>query len=179
MDLEDEPSCEEAGTLAYTLVDELVDQREKIHFCDISWEDRLESIADIDCDALDAYPSVKMDSFSRIILHEMTHYSTVGPETSLQEKIKDGVNADDQVAYDPDRTHGLIHQDEDPVGAVMNADSYAWMSLDAYVSRICATDPSGDNWQTFFKEGEFCAIFGLSVVRILTFHRSSRLRSRR
>ncbi|XP_014551417.1 hypothetical protein COCVIDRAFT_42284 [Bipolaris victoriae FI3] len=152
-DIPNASNCD-GDTYAYTLVDEPVDQREKIHFCDITWTGRLESIADIDCDALDPYPSVKMDSISRIILHEWTHYSSVGPETSLMDTIQDRVNGDGFSAYEPERTHGLIDpdQDDDPVGASLNADNYAWMALDAYVSRICATDPSGDNWQTFFTE---------------------------
>jgi hypothetical protein len=146
-----EDDCTIEGTLAYTLVDTL-DNREKIHFCDPAWT--RPSVADVDCGALDPYPSTKMDSFSRIALHEMMHYSTVGPPSSLGEQIKDGVNADDEPAYDPPRTHGLVDvdQDDNPVLAEQNADSYAWMALDAYVSRICATDPSGDNWATFFQE---------------------------
>ncbi|EMD66494.1 hypothetical protein COCSADRAFT_353794 [Bipolaris sorokiniana ND90Pr] len=152
-DIPNASNCD-GRTYAYTLVDEPVDQQEKIHFCDITWTGRLESIADIDCGALDPYPSVKMDSISRIILHEWTHYSSVGPKTSLEDKIQDRLNDDGVSAYEPDRTHGLIdpEQDDDPVGASLNADNYAWMALDAYVSRICATDPSGDNWQTFFTE---------------------------
>jgi hypothetical protein len=141
--------CTNDDTWAYTLKDD-VDQREKIHFCDISW-DLPARTADVvaDCSALDEYPSDKMDALARVALHEMTHYSTVGPAT-FGRQIADVPNADGEPAYEPDRTHGLIHQDENPVAAEVNADSYAWMSLDAWVSRICAEDPSGNNWQTYF-----------------------------
>ncbi|KAL1794237.1 hypothetical protein ACET3X_007658 [Alternaria dauci] len=154
VDIPNAPQCGAEGTLAYTLKDTAVDQLEKIHFCDISWTGRLYSAADIDCGSLDAYPSEKMDSFSRIILHEMTHYEAVGEGSSLQDVIQDRQNQDSGNAYGTERTHGLIDvdQDDDPEAAVRNADNYAWMALDAWISRICATDRSGDSWQTFFTQ---------------------------
>lgn len=83
-----------------------------------------------------------MDSFSRIVLHEMTHYSSVGPETSLGLQIKDVRNADGTPAYNPSRAHGLLapDQDDNPAVTEINADSYAWMSVDAWVSRLCEAD---------------------------------------
>ena len=95
-----------------------------------------------------------MDSFSRIALHEMTHYSSVGPATSLAQQIKDVLNKDEERAYDPLRVHGLLdpEQDDNPAVTEINADSYAWMSLDAWISRNCAADPTGNNWASFFTQ---------------------------
>ncbi|KAL9003553.1 MAG: hypothetical protein Q9188_003594 [Gyalolechia gomerana] len=95
-----------------------------------------------------------MDAFSRIALHEMTHYSSVGPQTSLEQQIKDVKNADDEGAYDPLRVHGLLdpEQDDNPVPTETNADSYAWMSLDAWISRKCAEDADGNNWASYFTQ---------------------------
>ncbi|KAI9663191.1 MAG: hypothetical protein M1821_008239 [Bathelium mastoideum] len=146
-----EADCTDEGTLAYTLTDE-VDDREKMHFCDLSWTRG--SASDVDCASLDAYPSTKMDSFSRIALHEMMHYSSVGPQTSLAAQIGDSKNADSQPAYDPPRVHGLLDpaQDDNPVLTERNADSYAWMSLDAWISRNCAPDAGGNDWASFFTQ---------------------------
>jgi hypothetical protein len=145
------PDCSDEDTLAYTDTDPL-DDREKIHFCPQSWA--YPSAADVDCGALDPYPSTKMDSFSRIALHEMLHYSTVGPATSLGDTIGDVKNEDGLYAYEPPRTHGLIdeNQDDQPGLPEGNADSYAWMSLDSWISLTCATDRTGNNWATFFTE---------------------------
>ena len=92
-----------------------------------------------------------MDSFSRIALHEMTHYSSVGPETSLAQQIKDVQNADEEPAYDPPRVHGLVdpQQDDNPALTEINADSYAWMSLDAWISDKCG---SGDDGASYFTQ---------------------------
>lgn len=143
--------CSNDGTWAYTLTDTL-DDREKIHFCDISWD--LGSAADVDCDSLDPFPSVEMDAFSRVALHEMMHYSTVGPETSLGLQIVDTKNLDGQFAYDPERVHGLVDEDQDdnPGLTEINADSYAWMALDSWISRKCADDATNDQWALFFTE---------------------------
>lgn len=95
-----------------------------------------------------------MDLFSRVVLHEMIHYSSVGPGTSLAAQIKDVINADDERAYDPSRLHGLVdpEQDDNPAIAEINADSYAWMSLDAWTSRNCAGYSDGNNWASFFTQ---------------------------
>lgn len=94
-----------------------------------------------------------MDSFSRLALHEMTHYSSVGPKTSLADQIINVKNADGEPAYDPERVHGLLHQQDDQPGfPEINADSYAWMSLDAWISRKCAADMSGNNWASLFTQ---------------------------
>lgn len=95
-----------------------------------------------------------MDSFSRIALHEMTHYSSVGPATSLEEQIIDVKNSDGELAYDPPRVHGLVDPEQDDQLAFpeINADSYAWMSLDAWISRKCSPDSSGNDWASFFTE---------------------------
>ncbi|KAL8796259.1 MAG: hypothetical protein Q9195_001374 [Heterodermia aff. obscurata] len=145
----DEGDCTDEGTLAYTLTDQL-DDREKIHFCDPSWTRG--SVGDVDCGSLDPFPSTKMDTFSRIALHEMTHYSSVGPKTSLAEQIKDVNNADGEKVYEPSRAHGLLDpkQDDQPALTEINADSYAWMSLDARISQKCAADQSGNKWASFF-----------------------------
>lgn len=120
-----------------------------------------------DCGALDAYPSEKMDTFSRVALHEMTHMSTVGPPIIANpEEDEDGQIKDiplydekedeDFAAYGPINAHALADPEQDkyynPELTETNADNYAWMSLDALVSRHCAADPSGDNWASFFTQ---------------------------
>ncbi|ERF76598.1 hypothetical protein EPUS_09184 [Endocarpon pusillum Z07020] len=146
-----EADCNDEGTLAYTLTDRL-DSREKIHFCDPSWTRG--KADDVDCASLDPFPSTKMDSFSRIALHEMLHYSSVGPETSLAQQIIDVKNEDGEPAYDPPRVHGLIdpEQDENPAMPEINADSYAWMSLDAGISFKCMRDWGNSDWASFFSQ---------------------------
>ena len=71
----------------------------------------------------------------------MTHYSSVGPATSLADQIGDARNDDRRPTYDPPRTHGLLAQDDQSALTELNADSYAWMSLDALISSKCAADP--------------------------------------
>lgn len=95
-----------------------------------------------------------MDSFSRIALHEMTHYSSVGPATSLGQQIRDTANEDGELAYDPPRVHGLLdpEQDDNPATTEINADSYAWMSLDAWISQKCSNGASGNDWQSYFTQ---------------------------
>lgn len=60
----------------------------------------------------------------------MTHYSTVGPASTLAEQIVDQVNDDGNPAYGIDRAFGLIDEDQDnqPGKAESNADNYAWVS---------------------------------------------------
>lgn len=108
-----------------------------------------------------------MDTFSRIALHEMTHMSTVGPpiiadpedDDDDDGQIKDVSLYDDEgafAAYGPINAHALADPEQgdyyNPDLTQTNADNYAWMALDALVSRHCASDPSGDTWQGFFTE---------------------------
>lgn len=143
--------CTVEGTLAYTLEDQ-VDDLEKIHFCDLSWT-RGEA-SDVDCASLDPFPSTKMDSFSRIALHEMMHYSSIGPNTPVGETIGDCKNRDSEPANDPPRVHGLLdpNQDDNPAVTEINADSYAWMSLDAWMSQNCIAGSDTNNWASFFTQ---------------------------
>jgi hypothetical protein len=104
-----------------------------------------------------------MDTFSRIALHEMMHMSTVGPPIIGDEdsdgQIRDiSLNDPDDGspfgAYGPINTHALADKAQDdyfnPALTEENADSYAWMALDALVSRHCAANTQGDDWQNFF-----------------------------
>ena len=163
--------CSIPGTLAYTAFDDgddgiEADGLEKIHFCQIAYDVvQFEKVV-ADCAALDAYPSEKMDTFSRIALHEMTHMSTIGPPIIGDEdedgQIKDIMLTDPDddedrfAAYGPVNAHALVDESQDdyfnPAVTEINADSYAWMALDALVSRHCATDATDDNWQNFFTE---------------------------
>jgi len=108
--------------------------------------------SDVDCASLDPFPSTKMDAFSRIALHEITHYNSVGPATSLAQQIIDTTNEDRKSTYNLPRVHSLVDskQGNNPVVTKMNADSYAWISLDAWISRKCSPDSSGNNWASFF-----------------------------
>lgn len=53
------------------------DELEKTHFCLVSY--MYLELSKITCDTLDTYPSVQMDPTGRIMLHEFTRYSTLGP----------------------------------------------------------------------------------------------------
>lgn len=164
--------CDDEGTLAYTDFDKIDDSDddgsddgeiesdglEKIHFCDSAWSRvNFEEVVS-DCKALDPYPSEKMDTFSRIALHEMTHYSTVGPPSLAEgDMIQDVQMFDGEPAYGTVRAHALIDKNQEetaynPGASETNADNYAWMSLDALVSRHCASDVTGDNWAAFFTQ---------------------------
>uniref|UniRef100_A0A4E9DF17 Lysine-specific metallo-endopeptidase domain-containing protein n=1 Tax=Gibberella zeae TaxID=5518 RepID=A0A4E9DF17_GIBZA len=148
-------SCDNEGTLAYTQVDEDDNDREKIHFCDISYAKPIHA-ADIKCESLDKYPSTKMDTFSRVALHETLHYSTIGPQSKLKEEIGDQFNEDGERAYDPERAHGLNDpkQDNQPGKSENNADNYAWMSLDAIISNRCIIETTDGEkpWHSFFPD---------------------------
>lgn len=93
-----------------------------------------------------------MDTFSRVALHEMMHYSSVGPPSTLGEQIQDVFNVDRKVAYDPPRVHGLVdkNQDNNPALTEINADSYAWMALDTWVSMTCSNDQA--TYDQFFEQ---------------------------
>jgi hypothetical protein len=145
-------SCTVDGTLAYTLKDE-VDELEKIHFCDDVFKLPLGG-PDIDCNSLDKFPSTKMDTFSRVVLHETLHYSSVGPVSELGEHIIDHQNADGEVAYGPGRAHGLQdpEQDDEPGKSENNADNYAWMALSAWIGTNCQPDDKKDQYDTYFPE---------------------------
>ncbi|RBR25409.1 uncharacterized protein FIESC28_01846 [Fusarium coffeatum] len=140
-------SCDDEGELAYTDDDE-ADGLQKIHFCPIAYEKpNLESI---DCGALDSFPSEKMDTFSRVVLHEITHGENVGPESELSAQIKDIENDDEGTAYGINRAHALVRE---KIGQeVYNADNYAYMSLDAWVSWDCTPADNRDAWASFFPD---------------------------
>lgn len=64
-----------------------------------------------------------MDSFTRIMLHEFTHYSSVGPKSEVGSQIVDSLNSDGEVAYQADRAHALKKEKASQVTG--NADNYA------------------------------------------------------
>lgn len=146
-DFSQDLSCDDEGQLAYTENDE-EDGLEKIHFCPIAYEkSNLESI---DCGALDSYPSMKMDTFSRVVLHEITHGSNVDPKSALAARIIDVPNEDGEPAYDISRAHALVK--DDPGKETINADNYAFMSLDAWFSWQCTPRENRDAWASFFSD---------------------------
>lgn len=57
---------------AYTVVDQAGDENEKNYFCDRVYG-LTTSGTDIDCEPLDSYPSTKIDTFLRVVLHETFH----------------------------------------------------------------------------------------------------------
>ncbi|WPB06264.1 uncharacterized protein RHO25_010921 [Cercospora beticola] len=144
-------TCSNEGTLAYTDIDPS-DNREKIHFCPIAYN-RGTTIIDVSCSKLDNYASTKMDTFSRIALHEMLHYKTMGVDSGVGAQIVDVNNADGASAYDPERCFGLVDEDQDdnPGAAEINADSYAWMALDAWVSYNCIAEDKKEEYDEFFE----------------------------
>lgn len=141
-------SCDEEGELGYTVNDEEGDGLDKIHFCPIAYEKP--NLDSIDCGSLDSYPSEKMDTFSRVVLHEITHGRNVGPESELASRIIDKVNDDGEPAYDIRRAHALV--DEDRMLHTINADNYAFMCLDAWVSWDCTPRENRDAWASFFPD---------------------------
>ncbi|KAL2044995.1 hypothetical protein N7G274_002770 [Stereocaulon virgatum] len=72
------PGSEDLMEAAYTDFDD-VDKLEKTHFCVTALENL--DLATITCNTLDTYPSWQMESTGRVMLHEFTHYSTVGPNS--------------------------------------------------------------------------------------------------
>ncbi|EME43030.1 hypothetical protein DOTSEDRAFT_72430 [Dothistroma septosporum NZE10] len=138
----------DSDTLAYTDTDTL-DSREKIHFCSPSWT--RPNIADLQCANFAAYASTAMDAFSRIALHEMTHYAVIGEAGPGQ--IGDAKNDDGDYAYEPERVHALV--EENPGLCEINADSYAWMSLETWLSQYCSSEadpPTGRDDTDYFTE---------------------------
>jgi hypothetical protein len=102
------------------------------------------------CDSFDTFPSTKLDSLSRIAMHEMLHYPSVGKQSEVEADIVDARNEDEIGAYGPVRCHGLVDPDDDPAKTEINADSYAWMAVDAYWSFACSSTP-GDH-TGYFKD---------------------------
>ena len=149
LDFSTDISCDDEDVLAYTDVDEEGDDLEKIHFCPIAYE--MPNLESVDCGALDSYPSEKIDTFSRVVLHEITHGSNVGPESELGAQIIDVTNTIDKMkAYGFERAHALVT--ERPGQDVVNADNYALMSLDAWVSWTCTPRENRDAWASFFPD---------------------------
>lgn len=123
-------NCANSPTsFGYTVTD-VLDEPEKLHLCDLSFDLPL-AAPDIDCETLDTYPSTKMYTFSRVILHETLHYSTVGPPSLLNANIVDAMNKDGETAYGPERAHAVNNptQDDQTGLAEVNADKYAYMVL--------------------------------------------------
>ena len=118
--------------------------------CNPAW--RKPDLDSIQCDNLDKYASFKMDTFSRIAVHEMFHYSSVGPKSTFDALVRDNTNDDGIVAYFPRRAHGLADelQDGQPGQAEGNADNYAWLAMDSYFSVHCSQNP-GD-YQHYFQD---------------------------
>lgn len=118
-------TCESGDTYGYTDTDTL-DDREKIHFCDLTW-DKPVSFDTSTCDSQGERPTEMIDDITRIVVHEMTHYSTVGPASTLAEQIVDQTNDDGVAAYGIERAFGVLDEDQDnqPGKAETNADNYA------------------------------------------------------
>ncbi|RBR27125.1 uncharacterized protein FIESC28_00069 [Fusarium coffeatum] len=150
-DLDFKGRCDGKETEAYTDTD--TDKREKIHFCDLGYDKPIGG-GDIQCSSLDKYPSIKIDTFSRVALHETLHYSTVGPASKLDSQIVDQKNRDGDYAYGPERAHGLNDPDQDgqPGKAESNADNYAWMAVTSWVSYLCTPEDEQDAWDSYFSE---------------------------
>lgn len=91
-----------------------------------------------------------MDAFSRIVIEEIVQSSSV-VSTFSDTTFADVVNADGVPTFDPTRVHGLLDPAQDDMGylAADNAGSYAWMSLDAYISGKCG---QGSDWSNFFTQ---------------------------
>lgn len=102
---------------------------------------------------MDNFPSTKIDTFSRVALHGTTHYSSVGPQSALDDKIIDATNNDRFPACEPPYAHGHLdpQQDNQPGKAEINADSFAWISLESFISRKCS-NAQGDVAAAFFTE---------------------------
>lgn len=124
----DEEDAEAPEVEAYLDTDTDNDGLTKIHFCNSAYS--LPRLATEQCGNLDSFPSEKMDSFARILLHETLHWDQVGPMTSLGHLVVDQKNEDGLDAYFASRTHGLLDpaQDSQPGKCDSNADSLAWMA---------------------------------------------------
>ncbi|KAI1772789.1 hypothetical protein F4818DRAFT_444168 [Hypoxylon cercidicola] len=151
----DDDSDDDAGENgAYWGVDDGGDGREKFHLCDSAYEfSTLPS--DNECGDLADHPDISMESLSRLILHEMLHFRSVGTPI-FNSQIRDENNDDDLRAYYPQRTHGLVDATQDNADgqsgetAVTNADSYAWHATNSYYKYACNNvqqpGPNGGNW---------------------------------
>ncbi|KAI1430663.1 hypothetical protein GGR50DRAFT_180273 [Xylaria sp. CBS 124048] len=138
--------------LAYTTRDRY-DNFEKTHFCNIAWSRPSLDKRSKECDGLGPYPSTGIDTFSRLALREMVHYSSVGPNSTLGQSIGDVLNADCIRAYEPSRVHGLLDEDQDnnPALAEINADSYAWMAVESWLNVFCSNSTTASD-VLFFTE---------------------------
>lgn len=107
----------------------------RFHFCEGARE--LPALSSIQCESLDASPSIAMESVGRVIYHEFLHHPSVdqdGPDDVGGPRgdavIRDLDNKDEFPAYYPERVHGLrdSEQDNTPNNAPWNADNYAWLA---------------------------------------------------
>lgn len=158
------PKCNKLEQLAYTAVDKPsgdddkigYDGLEKTHFCPDVWTRKDFSKTTKNCGALGPYPSEKMDTFSRIALHEMTHYTSVDPPNVDGEMIQDVQVTGGETASGTVNAHALVDKTQadyfNPALAENNAENHAWTALDALISRHGTETPSGGDWQGFFKQ---------------------------
>jgi hypothetical protein len=109
----------------YTGLDENGDDLEKTHFCPVAFEFPTHPDGNA-CNELSPYPDVNMESLSRIMVHELTHYKTVGEESEVGFGIIDAKSNDGLAAYYPSRCHALKTEKPDLVN--INADNYAWLA---------------------------------------------------
>ncbi|KAI1264690.1 hypothetical protein F5Y18DRAFT_427827 [Xylariaceae sp. FL1019] len=115
-----------------------VDKYEKLHFCDVTFEQPVLP-SDIECGDLHDKPDVEMDNLARIMLHEMLHNSQVG-KFGPARQITDCRNNEQAVGILPP-AHPC---------ALINADSYAWLANNAYFKFACTnaghTPPNNGNF---------------------------------
>lgn len=119
----------------YTAVDSNGDGLEKTHFCNTAFA--FPDLERINCDSLDQYPSAAMDNLGRVMLNLFVRYSSVGPQTDVNQVISDANNSDGFTAYYPSRSHGLLVQDNKGSASDVNADSYAWLGLVRFFTPFC------------------------------------------
>ena len=79
------------------------------------------------CDHLGDRPTEMMNAITRIVIHKMSHYRSIGPASTLNALIVDQWNDDGGVAYGINRAFGLNDggEDDEPGKAENNADNYA------------------------------------------------------
>lgn len=107
---------------AYTMEDE-----GEFHICLLGMESKLN--AEISCDDLDASCSLKMRSLPMTLLHDMTHYNSIGAAARGSKTIIDVRKQGGKGAVVSGAYHCSQLGSEDKTD---NVQSYAWFAGEAY-----------------------------------------------
>ncbi|KAI9170577.1 hypothetical protein HJFPF1_00045 [Paramyrothecium foliicola] len=131
-----EDICAE-GDAAYTVnwVDEEgnFEGYSRTHFCAPAYE-QVQKYEDIKCNDLGDAVGDKMDFLGATVLHEWLHNDNIGKEATGEHIV----DVDGRNGYGPANTRRILS--DSPEQAKLNADSYTWLALEVFWTKLCLKD---------------------------------------